>query len=168
MSSIWERPKIEIPKTKSEWIWDAIGFTFYFGSLVFLIAIYNQLPVEVPVHYNSLGEVDRWGMKAELFTLPAVGAFIIVLMQLFEKFPQSHNYPERLNESNAKEFYLLSRRQMNQIKNISLIILTLVLLESVFVALGWSSGFGAWFLPFAILIVLIPIVIGILKQKKIK
>lgn len=168
MSNIWGRPKIKIPKTKSEWIWDATGFTFYFGSLIFLIAIYNLLPEEVPVHYNALGKVDRWGMKGELFILPIVGAFIIIFLKLLEKFPQSHNYPERLNETNAKEFYLHSRMLMNQFKNISLIILASILVESIFVAQGWGSGFGVWFLPFAVLIALTPIVIGIIKQKKIK
>ncbi|RAZ67099.1 DUF1648 domain-containing protein [Planococcus maitriensis] len=167
MSNIWGRPKIKIPKTKSEWMWDAIGFTFYFGSLIFLIAVYNLLPEEVPVHYNALGEVDRWGMKGELFILPAVAAFIIIFLQLLEKFPQSHNYSERLNETNAKEFYLHSRKLMNQFKNISVIILTSILVESIFVAQGWGNGFGAWFLPLVVLIGLTPIVIGIIKQKKI-
>lgn len=168
MSNIWERPKIKIPITKSEGIWDLIGFTFYFGSLIFLMVIYNLLPEEVPVHYNAFGEVDRWGTKGELFVLPAVGAFIIIFLQLLEKFPQSHNYPERLNETNAKEFYLHSRKLMNQFKNISLIILASILVESIVVAQGWGNGFGAWFLPLVALIGLTPIVIGIIKQKKIK
>ncbi|WP_211653475.1 DUF1648 domain-containing protein [Planococcus alpniumensis] len=167
MLNMWERPKIKIPRTKSEWIWDVIGFTFYFGSLIFLMVIYNLLPEEVPVHYNAFGEVDRWGTKGELFVLPAVGAFIIIFLQLLEKFPQSHNYPERLNKTNAKEFYLHSRKLMNQFKNISLIILASILVESIFVAKAWSNGFGAWFLPLVVLIGLTPIVIGIIKQKKI-
>lgn len=167
MLNMWERPKIKIPKTKGEWIWDAIGFTFYSGSAFFLLVNYTLLPEEVPVHYNAFGEVDRWGPKAELVVLPAVGAFIIIFLQLLEKFPQSHNYPERLNEANAKEFYLHSRKLMNQFKNISLIILALILVESIFIAQGWGNGFGAWFLPLVVLIGLTPIVIGIIKQKKI-
>ena len=167
MLSIWKRPKIKIAKTKSEWLWDIIGFTFYFGSLIFLMAIYNLLQEEVPTHYNALGEVDRWGLKDELFILPAVGAFIIIFLQLLEKFPQLHNYPERLNETNAKEFYIHSRKLMNQLKNISVTILSLILIESILIAQGWGNGFSAWFLPLVILIGLTPIVIGIIKQKDI-
>ncbi|OCA84069.1 hypothetical protein A8F94_15190 [Bacillus sp. FJAT-27225] len=168
MSNSWKRPKIKISKTKSEWIWDFIGYSFYIGSLIFLIYTWSWLPDKVPAHYNALGEVDRWGSKMELFILPIIGAFIALLMQLLEKFPESHNYPERFRIENAKEFYLISRKLANQLKNICLIIFALILIESVSIALGTGNGFGAWFLPIAIVSVLIPIVIGIIKQKKIK
>lgn len=168
MSNSWKRPKIKIFKTKSEWIWDIIGYSFYLGSLIFLIYNWNGLPDVVPAHYNALGEVNRWGSKMELFILPIVGAFIALLMQLFEKLPESHNYPERLSKENAKEFYLLSRKLVNQIKNICLIIFALILIESVSIALGMGNGFGVWFLPIAILSALIPIVLVIIKQKKIR
>ncbi|PLS17614.1 hypothetical protein CVD28_11515 [Bacillus sp. M6-12] len=168
MSNSWKRPKIKILKTKSEWIWDIIGYTFYLGSIIFLIYNWNGLPDEVPAHYNALGEVDRWGSKMELFILPIVGAFIALLMQLFEKIPESHNYSERLSKENAKEFYLISRKLVNQLKNICLIIFALILIESVSIALGIGNGFGVWFLPMVILSALIPIVLGIIKQKKIR
>jgi len=168
MSNSWKRPKIKISKTKSEWIWDIIGYSFYFGSFIFLIYSWNRLPEEVPAHYNALGEVDRWGAKMELFILPIVGGVIALLLQLFEKFPESHNYPERLNEDNAKEFYLISRKLINQLKNICLIIFAFILLESVSIALGMGDGFGVWFLPIAIVSTLIPIVLGFMKQRKIR
>ena len=168
MSKSWKRPKIKILKTKSEWIWDIIGYSFYLGSLIFLIYNWKGLPDEVPAHYNVLGKVDRWGSKMELFILPIVGAFSALFMQLIEKYPESHNYPERLNKENAKEFYLISRKLVNQLKNICLIIFAFILIESVSITLGMGNGFGVWFLPITILSTLIPIVLGIIKQKKIR
>lgn len=168
MSNSWSRPKIKIPKTKSEWIWDIAGFSLYFGSIIFLIFVWNELPKEVPAHYNASGEVDRWGSKWELLTLPGIGLFIIVLMQIFEKNPEMHNYPKRFNESNAKQFYLQSRKLINQLKNASLIIFALILFESISIALGWWSGFGKWFLPITIIGTSIPIVLAIIKQKNIQ
>ncbi|UFU00084.1 DUF1648 domain-containing protein [Radiobacillus kanasensis] len=168
MSDSWKRPKIKMSKTKREWAWDIIGYTCYLGSVIFLIIIWNMLPEEVPAHYNASGEVDRWGSKTELLILPIVGAFISVFMHWIEKFPEVHNYPRRFNESNAEEFYLLSRKMINQIKNICLIIFSLILFESVSIALDWGSGFGKWFLPITILGTGVPIVLGIIKQKKIK
>ncbi|WP_337020393.1 DUF1648 domain-containing protein [Oceanobacillus massiliensis] len=168
MSNSRKRPKIKILKTGSEWIWDIIGYSFYFGSLIFLVYNWNELPNEVPAHYNALGEIDRWGSKMELFILPIIGAFIALLMQLFERFPELHNYPERLNEENAKEFYLIIRKIVNQSKNICLIIFALILIESVSIALGLGNGFGGWFLPIVLLSTFIPIVLGIIKQTKIR
>src|SRR4051794_5252959 len=162
------RPKIHIPKTKSERIWDTIGYSCYIGSLLFLIYSWGELPDKVPAHFNAQGEVDRWGSKLELLILPIIGAFLAVSMHFVEKFPESHNYPQRLNKENAKEFYLNSRKLVNQLKNICLITFALMLIESVSIALGWGNRFGVWFLPIAILSAFIPIILGIIKQKKIR
>ncbi|WP_175987186.1 DUF1648 domain-containing protein [Bacillus sp. Marseille-Q1617] len=163
-----KKPKIKLAKTKVEWVWDIIGYSIYIGSMIFLVYNWSKLPVQVPAHYNALGEVDRWGSKMELLILPVIGAFLAVFMQVVEEFPETHNYPERLNEENAEEFYLLSRKMINSSKNICLLIFSLVLFESVSIALGWWNGFGAWFLPIILLFVFIPIVTGIIKQQRIR
>lgn len=141
------RPKLNIPKTKSEWIWDIIGYTFYFGSLIFLIIVWDDLPSEVPAHYNAAGEVDRLGSKWELLILSGVGLLLLLMMQLFEKFPEWHNYSRKFNETNAEIFYLASRKLINQLKNISLIVFALILYSSVSIALEWSKGFGMLIFP---------------------
>ena len=89
-------------------------------------------------------------------------------MQVLEKFPEAHNYPNRFNESNAEQFYLHSRKLVNQLKNICLILFSLILFESVSIALGLVNGFGKWFLPITIIGTGIPIVLGMIKQKKIQ
>ncbi|WP_404448851.1 DUF1648 domain-containing protein [Bacillus sp. RC252] len=159
---------MKIQKTKSEWIWDIIGYSFFLGSIIFLITIWGGLPEEVPGHYNANGAVDRWGSKWELFTLPGIGTFILLLMQTLEKFPEVNNYPQRFNESNAKQFYLNSRKMINQLKNVCLVIFALIQFETISIVLGWSGGLGKLFLPIIIIGTVIPIVIGIIRKRKIK
>ncbi|MGR3762922.1 DUF1648 domain-containing protein [Rossellomorea sp. NS-SX7] len=168
MLSSRNRPKIELSKTKIEWIWDIIGYSIYLGSILFLIYKWNEIPDKVPAHFNALGEVDRWGSKMELLILPVIGAFVAVLMQVIEKFPETHNHPARLNEENAEQFYLLSRKMINSSKNICLLIFSLIVFESISLALGWGNGFGVWLLPVILLSVLIPIIVGIIRQRKIR
>lgn len=163
-----ERPKLRIPKSLSEKIWDIIGYASYLSAVFLLIYIWNGLPDEVPAHYNALGEVNRWGSKWELTILPIIGALLLISMQLLEKYPHVHNYPERLNESNAPQFYLNSRKLLNQIKNICLLLFSFIIFETVLIAKGWGAGFGKWFLPMTGLGLGIPIVMAALRQRKIK
>lgn len=161
-------PKINIPKTKSEWIWDSIGSLTFLVSIVLLFLVWNDIPEKVPGHYNAMGEVDRWGEKWELILLPAIGATILIGLGVLEKFPEVHNYPQRLNERNAHYFYVNSRKLLNQLKNSSQIIFAFILYESVSIALGWGHGFGVWFLPIFLFSVGMPIALALIKQRKIK
>jgi|SRR5690625_27769 len=163
-----ERPKIKIPRTKSEWIWDIIGFSVYIGMIVLLIVVWSKLPDQVPAHYNAAGEVDRWGSKWELMILPLMGLFTTMLVIGFELYPEMHNYPKRFNESNAKEFYLNSRKMINQLKNMVLIIFSLIMFESIAIALEWTDGFGVLFLPLILVLSFIPIVVSLVKRRNIQ
>lgn len=162
------RPKLDIPKTALRKLWDIIGYTAFLGSLVFLGFVWGELPDEVPAHYNASGEVYWWGSKYELFILPGIGLFILLLMQLFERHPETHNYPERINEKNAREFYINSRKMINLIKNLCLVIFSLILIESVSIAMEWTEGSGPWLFILLTISAFVPIIIGMLKQRKIR
>ena len=168
MAKTWKKSEIKIPKTKGEWVWDIIGLIVYLASIVSLIFVWNKLPDQVPGHYNAQGEVDRMGSKFELLLLPGIGLFMIFFIQFFERNPELHNYPQRLNQSNAEQFYLQSRKLANQLKNICLIIFTLLLFESVSIALGGWNGFGISLLPLILVGTFTPIVIGFIQQSRIK
>lgn len=164
----FKRPKLNIPKTRSELVWDVIGYSFYIGSIIFLIVIWSDLPAEVPAHYNSAGEVDRWGSKWELLILTGVGLFLLLFLQVFEKFPEWHNYPKKFNESNAKIFYITSRKLINQLKNISLIVFSFILFNSVSIALEWNEGFNVLILPLLLICFLLPIILVLIRYSRIE
>lgn len=163
-----QRPKIKLPKTKSEWVFDIIGYTTYIASIVFLIVIWGRLPDKVPAHYNLAGEIDRWGSKWELLILPIIGGLTLIFMQILENYPEIHNYPSRLNEENAAQFYLISRKMLNQLKNVCLLTFSALLFESVLIALKWWERSGIWFLPVIVIAAMLPLIVGVIRQRKIK
>src|SRR5699024_12120634 len=98
--------------------WYFISYIFLIGSVLFMIILWRELREKVPAHFNGAGEVDRWGSRFELWILPLVGLFTLLFLQIFERHPEMHNHPKRMNESNRAQFYLISRRLINQVKNI--------------------------------------------------
>ena len=167
-TSDFKRPKLKIPKTKSEWIWDIIGLTCYFFSILLIVVMWNDLPDKVPAHYNIAGEVDRWGSKGLLIALPIIGGVIFGAMHALEKFPETHNYPARLNEENAEQFYVNSRKMLNSLKNICLIMFALLTIESIAIPMEWGFRLGKWFFPIFIAAMAFPIIVGVVRQRKIK
>jgi len=53
-------------KAKNEWITWAVVL----APFLYLAAIWNTLPAEVPLHWNLRGEIDRYGGKGELILIP--------------------------------------------------------------------------------------------------
>lgn len=49
---------------------------------LYLMYVWNQLPEQVPLHYNLKGEVDRYGDKLELIMIPILLPLLIYLIFL--------------------------------------------------------------------------------------
>lgn len=164
---MFERPKIDIPKTKMEWVADGLGYLSLAAMLVVLFMQWGALPEEIPAHFGANGEVDRWGSKWELLILPGIAIGLNFFLLIFEKFPQVHNYPERLNESNVVAFYTNSRQTINYIKNIINLLFAYLVYNSISIALSGADSLG-W--PFYFILVLLFVVLGwkIVKSTKIK
>ncbi|MGE7928635.1 DUF1648 domain-containing protein [Lysinibacillus xylanilyticus] len=162
------RPILKLPKTKYEKIWDYIGGGLFVLSILYIFVMWGKLPEEIPGHFNGAGEVDRWGSKIELLILPFIGLFLWILLGLLEKAPHMHNYPARLNESNVEAFYLNSRKGLNEIKNLCLILFAAISFQMIRIALGEAENIGWWFLPIVLIVIAIPIIKGIVATTKIK
>ncbi|MEK5233720.1 DUF1648 domain-containing protein [Lysinibacillus sp. FSL K6-0232] len=162
------RPIVKIPKTKSEKVWDYIGGVFFILSIFYIMVVWTKLPDKIPGHFNGLGEVDRWGSKLELLILPCIGGALWLFMTLLEKVPHMHNYPARLNEKNVKAFYINSRKILNEVKNLCLILFAFISFQMVQIGLGEATSLGWWFLPVVLLGVFIPIIKGLIISSKIK
>lgn len=162
------RPILKLPKTTYEKIWDYIGGGLFVLSILYIFVMWGKLPEEIPGHFNGAGEVDRWGSKIEVLIVPFIGIFLWILLGLLEKAPQMHNYPARLNESNVEAFYLNSRKLLNEIKNLCLILFAAISFQMVRIALGEAVSLGWWFLPIVLIATAIPIIKGIVATTKIK
>lgn len=167
MFNITARPKLHIAKTKSEWVFDVIGYLALATMLAVLVFNWSVIPEQVPAHFGANGEVDRWGSKWELFILPGIAIALHFFMLVMEKFPETHNYPERFNEHNAAAFYTNSRQALNYMRNIINVLFSYSMYVMVAIALGHESTLG-W--PFFTILALLFVVLGykIYKTFKIK
>lgn len=68
---------------------------------VYLAYIWNELPKEVPMHWNASGEIDRWGDKSELFMmlfmLTGITYFIFLIIPYIDPKQKLQNMGNKLN-----------------------------------------------------------------------
>lgn len=141
-----KQPKIDLPKSRFELAFDAIGLAFYILSVVYLVSVFGNLPDEVPGHFNASGEADRWGNKMELLILPLVGGSLWLLMTIVAKYPHTFNYLN-LREDNIEAQYKNGRLMMNVLKNEIVLFFSFITYQTIQIAQGAAEGLGAVFLP---------------------
>jgi uncharacterized membrane protein len=76
----------------------------------------NPLPQRIPTHFNAMGEPNAWGSPSALWLLPAVAAFVFVLISLVSLFPASFNFPVRSTPVNRPRLVALTIRMMAWVK----------------------------------------------------
>lgn len=148
-----KQPKIHIPKTKFETVFDAIGITFYILAIVYLVTQFGDLPDRVPSHFNGAGEVDRWGSKLELIILPLVGGGLWILFTVLEKYPHQLNYLN-LRKDNVEAQYKNGRLMLNVLKNEIVLFFSLISYYMIQIAKGALDGIGGVFLPVFLVVIL--------------
>lgn len=68
---------------------------------VYLAYIWNELPKQVPMHWNVEGEIDRWGDKSELlvmiFMLTGITYFIFLVIPYIDPKQKLQSMGNKLN-----------------------------------------------------------------------
>ena len=152
------RPEITIPKSTLQKIANVVGYGVFIMGVLYSIVSLPTLPSEVPIHFNFAGEADGWGSKYALLVLPLIGIVTVLALEAVEKRPHIHNYPHYMNEANVRQFYEVSVRTSNLIKNGTLLIFGLIQIEIVQSAKSAPFTFGVTLGGIIAVVLFVPIV----------
>jgi uncharacterized membrane protein len=76
----------------------------------------NPLPERIPTHFMANGQPNAWGPPAVLWLLPAVAAFVYLLISVVGLFPGSFNFPVRATPASRPRLEALTIRMMAWVK----------------------------------------------------
>lgn len=76
--------------------------------LIIVSIVFPDYPDTIPVHFNSSGQVDRYGSKAELFTFPVVIFVIAILFNLLFHFINISTNKKNLKILNVLKIIIIS------------------------------------------------------------
>jgi len=149
---------MKLKYTKTQIVIEAIGIIILLGMIIFVAAKWNNLPQQIPAHYNAEGVVDRWGGKSEMLFLPIVAVFLYGLITGASLFPKSWNMPTKVKDENKTEVYSCMKTM--------LIIMKVELLGVFFYItykMSMQMALSEWFLPVFIVILFGTIVFFIVR-----
>ena len=165
------RPKLDLPKTRLQKVANIVGYGIFIAGIIYSIINLATLPQQVPIHFNIAGEADGWGSKYFLLVLPFITIVTTLALEAVEKRPHIHNHSYRLNENNVYQFYAISIRSLNLVKNGTLIIFGILQFEMVQTAREADFTLGYVMMGLFLILLVLPIlwhIISISKWKELK
>lgn len=158
------RPEIKIGLSPTDKAFEVVSFVLLLLLWVLPFAYYSCLPEIIPIHFNAAGKVDGYGIKATIFLLPAIGSALFAGLKILNRYPHIHNYAVKITPENALKQYTNSTRLVRVINTVILLIFAIIVFEIIQTASGKSTALGIWFLPFTLLLILVPVTFFTIKS----
>lgn len=100
---------MKLKYTKLQLALEIIGLLFLVGMVVFIYTQWDQIPQQIPMHYNALGEIDSWGSKYQTLILPTISILLYIFITVVSFFPQIWNVPVQITDENKEVVYLSTK-----------------------------------------------------------
>lgn len=127
------------------------------SSLILLIILwgftavhYQDLPDSIPIHFNALGEPDNFGNRSHSWGIPIIALLLYLLLNQISKRKKIHR----------KEVRIITWMQLN-----IQLLFGYLQVNMFLVSLGRSEGLGTGFLPFSILLLMVPSIVVMFQKK---
>jgi uncharacterized membrane protein len=153
-----KRPAPILQLAQTDKFLEALGYLILLATWLMLLFFFKNLPDTIPVHYNYLGQPDRFGPKASIFVLPIIATIVFVAMTMLNKYPQVLNCTVRITEDNAQRQYAIANRMIRFLKGSIVLVFGLITFQTIRNANHPDTGLGIWFLPIFLAMIFIPII----------
>ena len=137
---------------------NAICLVLLVGNLVYLIVAWGNLPEQIPAHFDSSGNVTRYGGKGELLILPIMNFLMYIGVSVVERFPQIWNTGVKATEENKWRLYRIIK---NMLVTIKMEMVALIVFISINQSLG--ANLPGWIIPIIPIVITVSIVFFIVK-----
>lgn len=154
---------MKIKRKKFDIILNILCWIILASTMLFLIITWSKIPDTIPMHYDSAGNIDRFGSKLEILVLPIIILIVYTFITIIEKFPEAWNTGVKVTEENKERVY---STLLHLISTIKFIMVGMVAYLTVHTAL--SLELSAWFTPIFILAIFGNFVYWIWKLFRVK
>jgi uncharacterized membrane protein len=145
----------------SRTIAEGVALTALAAQFLYLAAVWQSLPAQIPTHFNASGAPDGYGGKAVALLMPCVALGMYILLTVISYFPETFNYPVAVTDANRPRLAAISIAMLAWMK---------AELTCTFAYITWAtlrvSGLGWAFLPIMLATLAITMAAGIVQIRR--
>lgn len=148
------RPKVNLPDTKIEKIYDGVSVGCVIVMVVLSIWILLSLPETIPIHWNLKGEADGYGSRYWMILVPIISVIFYYGNTRLVKIPHTYNYLKTLTPDNFKEEYVWARKLIRIVHMLSQLTFLFLVIFTIKSAYSVDQNMPSW-LPLGMLVLFI-------------
>ena len=107
---------MEIKNNKLDTIAEVFCMILLIVTTLYTIYMYIQLPEKIPIHYDVVGVIDRYGNKTEIFILLIVTWIMYIGLSVVTRIPQFWNTGVSVTAENKDRVYRILKNMLKIIK----------------------------------------------------
>jgi uncharacterized membrane protein len=164
-----KRPILQLRLTKFDYLLEFLAIGILVFHWIFMLNYYCKLPLIIPSHIDSNGEIDGMGPKGLIFLLPTISILMYILISVVNKKPHCFNFPYPITAENAERQYRNSLMMNRVMKMLVQLVFLFVTANIISTALPFGLKFvGLWMFPFGISLVFICMFFFVFRGFKLK
>lgn len=154
---------MKIKKSVLDYVTDVLCVLLLVGITLFLLFIWERIPVTLPMHQDLFGNIDRYGSKAELYSILAIDWIMYAGITVLTAFPSAWNTGVTVTKANEEKVYRTLKNMISLLKLLVVFNFTYM----IFV-MCMNLVMPVWYLPMFLIAVFGTIIVSIIKLIKIK
>lgn len=124
---------MNIKNTLADTVMEYICRILLIGTLIYLIVRWNEIPDQIPVHYNAAGEIDGWGGKGMVWLFVVITWGLYLGITFVGRFPELWNTGVKITKTNKEKVYRLIKYLIGTSKLILITVFTLLIVFTTLV-----------------------------------
>lgn len=128
---------------------EVLGLFLIIGLIGFVTVRWNQLPNQIPLHYNALGQPDSWASKGNIIIVPVITTLLYVMFSVISLYPQTWSVPVKANDENGPIVYRTTRSLLVMIK-----LEILAFFSYITYKMAMAQALAVSFLPVMLIVIL--------------
>lgn len=139
-------PRINVPKERLDYILIGLGLFGLLSMIALTVFHYEQLPEQIPTHFDLSGQADAYGEKSTIWFIVMITGALVVILNLVNRVPHLVNYSVPITEENAPRQYQNLQRLNRTMTAVISLCLAYIHYAIIQMSLGNREGLGLWFL----------------------
>ena len=140
---------MKIKNSPADIIMEILGLIMLIGTPLYLLIRWSSIPDKLPMHYNFVGEIDRWGGKGEILFLVVMVWILYLMISLVEHFPSIWNTGVQVTSENRARVYRTLKYMVKTLKLVMTLIFTFLIFNTVA-----GTPLPRWFTPAYLILII--------------